>query len=401
MVALLSAMILALIVEDFPVPGFQGLSLAEVFALVLLPLIPVIFLKRRFRFALTNAFSSSTLIFLIITALLIVAEIIHLSLARGELNAGVGAFEHLTRRLLGLAVIISALTLDIRESSLRTLVGCVIALATLQALSIILGVTWGVNFHPERFAASRIGIFDIQSASLGVISTKGMVAIIFSAAALGVLNLKGENTRSFVFKSAFLLLLLFASLLSGSRSIFFSLVIAFVTFFIARRSKFDTNNLSFLALAVGVLLVLFLQPISEFFNAVILRDGSEGRLVMGLQALDMYIAHPLFGIGPHQRIFQMYVGGEILENGSHNLILQALLYGGVVGAAWIAALLRVLWIGVRVDPAKNLPLVLAFLLPSMFFQPLQSAFVSWSLMFAVIVYSVRCSVRHTANTALR
>ena len=302
--ALLSTMILALIIEDFPIPGFQGLSLAEVFAFGLLCLIPVTFLKRRFRFALKNAFSSSSLIFLIITALLIVVEIMHLSLARGELNAGVGAFEHLIRRLLGLAVIISALTLDTKESSLRILICCVIALAALQALSIILGVTLGVNFHPERFAASRIGIFDIQSASLGLISTKGMVAIIFSAAALGVLNLRGENTGSFVFSSALLLLLVVASLLSGSRSIFFSLVIAFVTFFVARRSKFDTNNLSLLALAFGALLVLFLQPISEFFSAVILRDGNEGRLVMGLQALDMYIAHPLFGIGPHQRIFK-------------------------------------------------------------------------------------------------
>ena len=97
----------------------------------------------------------------------------------------------------------------------------------------------------------------------------------------------------------------------------------------------------------------------------------------------------------------MYVGGEILENGSHNLILQALLYGGVIGAAWIAALSRMLWMAIRVEPAKNLPFVLAFVLPSMFFQPLQSAFVSWSLMFAVIIYFVRCSVRHTANTALR
>ena len=150
-VTLLSTMILALIFEDFPISGFQGLSLVEVFAFGLLCLMPVTLLKRRFRFVIKNAFSSSSLIFLIITALLIVAEIIHLTLARGELNAGVGAFEHLIRRLLGLAVIVSALIVNVRESSLRILIGCVIAVAALQALSIMLGVFLVVMLFPNVY----------------------------------------------------------------------------------------------------------------------------------------------------------------------------------------------------------------------------------------------------------
>ena len=386
---LLCAIILGLIAEDFPPPGLQGLSVSEAITVTLMLLVAIKAVKSRFRLSVTSPITRPCLLFVLLTLLLLVVELIHLGLAANDLNAGITPLEHMARRILGLLVVISALFLPLSHSQARALAVCVGILASAQALSILLGVTTGLNFHPERFAAARIGIFDVAAASLGLISTKGMVAIIFCLATIFILKFSERSISTFLASLGFLAFLALGAIFSGSRSVFFSMVMTAVTWVGMRNARPNLVTVAAAGLGFLILSIFLFAPAATFVNEIILRGGSEGRLVMGLQALDLYLDNILVGIGPHQRIFEMYVGGEVLENGSHNLILQALLYGGVVGALWLVSLLFLFVRAVQVCPDKNIALAVAFLLPSMFFQPLQSAFVSWSMMLALVLYFVR------------
>ena len=386
---LLCAIILGLIAEDFPPPGLQGLSVSEAIAVTLMVIVAIKAVRSRFRLSVTSPITRPCLLFILLTLLLLVAELIHLVLAANDLNAGITPLEHVARRILGLLLITSALFLPLSQSQARALGVCVGILASAQALSILLGVATGLNFHPERFAAARIGIFDVGSASLGIISTKGMVAIIFCLATTFGLKFGERSASRFIASLGFLGFLALGAIFSGSRSVFFSMVMTAATWVGMRNFRFNVATVAGVGLALLMLTIFLFAPTIAFFNEIILRGGSEGRLIMGLQAIDLYLDNVLFGIGPHQRIFEMYAGGEVLENGSHNLILQALLYGGVVGALWLFSLLFLFVRAVQLCPDKNIALAVAFLLPSMFFQPLQSAFVSWSTMLALVLYFVR------------
>ena len=386
---LLCAIILGLIAEDFPPPGLQGLSVSEALAVTLMLLVAVKAVKSRFRLSVNSPITKPCLFFILITGLLLVVELIHLGLAANDLNSGITPLEHMARRILGLLVVISALFLPLSHSQARALAVCVGILASAQVFSILLGVTMGLNFHPERFAAARIGIFDVGAASLGLISTKGMVAIIFCLATIFTLKFSERSISRLIAGLGFLMFLTLGAIFSGSRSVFFSMVITAAAWVGMRNIRRNLVTVAAAGLGFLVLSIFLFAPTATFVNEIILRGGSEGRLVRGLQALDLYLDNIFVGIGPHQRIFEMYAGGEMLENGSHNLILQALLYGGLVGALWLFSLLFLFVKAVQLSPEKNIALALAFLLPSMFFQPLQSAFVSWSMMLALVLYFVR------------
>lgn len=386
---LFCAIILGLIAEDFPPPGLLGLSVSEALAVTLMLLVVGQAIKSRFRLSITSPITRPCLLFISATILLLIAELMHLSLAASDLNAGITPFEHLVRRVLGLLVIISALFLPLSQSRARALGVCVGILAGVQATSILLGVTTGLNFHPERFAAARIGMFETGSASLGIISTKGMVAIIFCLATIFTLRVSERGFSRLIAGLGFLVFLALGAAFSGSRSVFFSMFITIAVWFGARHFRLNAAAMALTGFGFLVLALLLAAPAATFINEIIFRGGNEGRLVMGLQAFDLYLDHSLVGIGPHERIFEMYAGGRVLENGSHNLILQALLYGGVVGALWLLSLFLLLKAAVQACPNRNLTLAVAFLMPSMFFQPLQSAFVAWSVMLALVLYFAR------------
>lgn len=178
--------------------------------------------------------------------------------------------------------------------------------------------------------------------------------VLFMGAAVGVAGLGGLATRGArVLRLAEILFLAAAMFLVGRRGEVLALACALAVACFAGQARAARRRswLALLALLLGAaaLLLLFAEPLRQsglfaryirsFENLLAGRDVSSGRILLYRIALDLFLAHPLLGIGWGQFArfvpadFKALHGADV--SSVHNVYLQFLCELGLVGALLI------------------------------------------------------------------
>ena len=148
----------------------------------------------------------------------------------------------------------------------------------------------------------------------------------------------------------------------------------------------------------AVTLMAYLTGAAELlWDDIFLREGRETRLQLFEAAWRTIEDHPVFGVGPHYQPFQSFVGERVFWNGAHTIWLQMPLYAGIAGWVHAAVLLAALPVALLTQLRRRsswlLAAVMVVLVVSTLYQPLQSAFVIWSLLFGVMILLAREDIR--------
>lgn len=327
-------------------------------------------------------------------------EIAHLmlldSVAAREEGINVGSQSAL--RLAGIACLVAGAICPPRRVIIR--LGALLLIATSFALgaTILLDVLGLADFSGARRSANRIdltGLADISST--GIMSTKGLIAILFSLSvvSLHVLSEQFRLSRSAAFAVG--LAVLFLAMMSGSRNVTFTVILVGIVIIASASSRAWIIGIVTIVLLGPLVMITFWADISYIVETILLQGGNEPRIALFFAALAEMRESWVLGVGPHHRLFEFYVGDTVVKNAVHTVWLQVPLFGGLVG--WLVVLLLAslfysAFRGRAETKSIVLPAFLAVLVPSSFFPPFQSAFVSWCAALGWVVFLARYMEAH-------
>lgn len=311
-----------------------------------------------------------------------------------------GFIQQAILRTTGIAAICWGAFVNLEPEDVDRVAAAVLVGALLAASTIILDASGVLQIEASRRADTRIGgLSPFGVSATGIMSTKGSIALLTISGVMGAIHLAQRKKLPRLFVVSLLAFLLFGALASGSRTLvagFLMLILLFLAGRAFMRPGFGAT--AALAGWAATAATFFTGLGEALWSDLIIRGGQETRLQLVDAAWRTIQDHPIFGVGPYYQPFAARLGEQIFWNGSHTIWLQMPLYSGVMG--WVLAL--VLLAGPvaalvhmrRTGTSKFFVSIGVILVLSTFYQPLQSGFVVWGLLFGVLVLLSRYDPNH-------